>query len=350
MSAQNIPDNLVISLHPDELELASSEDWNIELKLDWKDMTGEAHSDKKIIDLLEKNDIEEDQLVDVHLPPGTSHSNPGMSAIRENIGPITDFSYNQLAGLDDAFVTTHPPKKFRYLDQLWTLHDLLENLNRDLSIENTSDKSDWYTPEAAAFFGFAGENYSSFDQLYLTVDSAHLPQDDYVNQNFDHYYDPEDEEVRALMEDADISDEWLFEVDYSRVREIVTEINGDLEEKDRVFPTEYLAFMGRNFQDTVENYFPDEGGIITNNALTGDTYLPLLRTLSMTGERVKSVHLNDPVRNDIPTEEDYRDSEALQASIEYLNDHDTYVVLEPEGDLDHSTAAEYLDDVSSMMT
>lgn len=349
MTNENIPQSLAISLHPDELELASTEDWSIELKLDWEDMDGETSSDKKISDLLNEHSISKDQLVDVHLPPGTSSSNPGMSATRENIGAITDFSYNQLSGLEDPFMTTHPPKKFRYLDQLWVFHDLFENMEQEISIENTSDESDWYTPEAAAFFGFAGEQYSSFDNLFLTIDSAHLPQDDYVNQNFDQYYDPSNQQVKDLMEKAEASEKWLFEVDYDRVEDIVQEINDDLDGRDNIFPTQYLSYIGRNFQDTVESYFPDEEGVITNNSLTGDPYLPLLRTLSMTGGRVKSVHLNDPERNDVPTMEDYRDSEALQRSIQYLNDNETYIVLEPETEIDHGMAEDYLDDVSMMI-
>lgn len=344
-----MPNSPVISLHPDELELASTEDWNIELKLDWEDMTGETGPDREISDLLEENNIDKEQLVDVHLPPGTSSSNPGMSATRENIGAITDFSYNQLSGLADPFMTTHPPKKFRYLDQLWVFHDLFENMEHEVSIENTSDESDWYTPEAVAFFGFVGDQYSSFDNLSLTIDSAHLPQDDYVHQNFDQFYNPDNQQVRDLMNEAEASNEWLFEIDYDRVEDIVQDINEDLGEEDNTFPTQYLSYMGKNFQDAVESYFPDEEGLITNDSLTGDPYLPLLRTLSMTGERVKSVHLNDPERNDVPTLDDYRDSEALQKSIEYLNDNDTYIVLEPETEIDHGMAEDYLDDVSTMM-
>ncbi len=345
-------DLLVMSLGPEDLHLASNRDWNIELKLDWDNVgpDGEVGSDSDIVALLEQNDVDSEQLVDVHLPPGTSSSNPGMSVTRENIGNITDFSYNQLGSMSDVFMTTHPPKKFRYLDQLWVFHDLFQSMDREISIENTSAKSDWYTPEAAAFFGFVGKEYpNSFEDLFLTIDSAHLPQDDYVEQDFDRYYDPEDEDVRDLMARTDTDKEWLFEIDYDRVGDIVRQINEDLEGEDEIFPVRYLAYMGDNFRETVEEYFPENGGIITNNALTGDTYLPLLRTLSMTGERVRSVHLNDPDANDVPSMDNYRSSPALQASLDYLSDRDIYVVLEPEGDLDGETADNYMEEVRSMI-
>ncbi len=345
-------DLIAISLGPQELAHASDTGWNIELKLDWADLEpgGALHSRDGFSELLSDSEVEADQIVDIHLPPGTSSSNPGMSATEDNIGAITDFCYDHLEDMPDKFLTTHPPKDFRYLDQLWVLNDLLDRVPNDVSIENTSDPSKWYTPEAIAFFGFVGSQYpASFEDLYLTVDSAHLPQEDYVGQDFDKYYDPDSEEVQRLMEQADVDKDWLFEINYDRVEDIVHEINEDLSGEDDVFPVEYIGYMGSNFQEMVQEYRSGRDGIITDNDLTGDVYLPFLRVLAMTGDRVRSVHLNDPVTNDVPDMDDYRESEALQTAVEYMKDHDTYMVLEPEGETSRQDAEDYVDTVSEML-
>ncbi|MFB6190272.1 MAG: hypothetical protein ABEJ91_01745 [Candidatus Nanohaloarchaea archaeon] len=345
-------DQVVLSMGPEELSRAAGSDWSIELKLDWEDMEpgGYFHEEAGLDELLENSGVDPDRVVDIHLPPGTSDSNPGMSAVEENVGAMAGFSYDHLEDRDDIFLTTHPPKQFRYLDQLWVLKDLLERVPNEVSIENTSDPSKWYTPEAVAFFGFVGSQYpESFEDLYLTVDSAHLPQGDYVQQDFDDYYKPEDEEVAALMDRSETGREWLFEIDYDQVEDIVHEINEDLEEGDDIFPVKYLDFMGENFRDMVEGHGYGENGIITDNDLTGDTYLPFLRVLAMTGERVKSVHLNDPDSNDVPGMSDYRRSEALQAAMGYMGDSDIYVVLEPEGEMAPGEASRRVDEVVEML-
>lgn len=342
---------VVMSIGPENLDSASDTGWNVELKLDWEDIErdGMLQEGENVQTIVDDVGVDQKQVVDVHLPPGTSSSNPGMSATQENIGPMTDFSYRQLAGMPDVFMTTHPPKDFRYLDQLWVLNDLLESVDHEVSIENTSDPSKWYTPEAIAFHGFVGEQYpDSFEDLYLTIDSAHLPQGDYIHQDFDEFYEPESEGVRELMREAGVDQDWLFEIDYDRVSDIVHEINDDLQTRDEEFPVQFISYMGRNFRDTINEYLPGEDGLIRDDELTGDRYLPLLQTIAMTGGRIRSIHLNDPVSNDVPTREDYEESTALQKSLEYVNDSDTYVVLEPD-DLSRREAAEYVERTNEML-
>jgi hypothetical protein len=345
-------DRAVLSVGPEELDYASGTDWNVELKLDWEDIErdGMLQESEDLRTLVEDAGVDQEQVVDVHLPPGTSSSNPGMSATQENIGAMTDFSFRQLAEMPDVFMTTHPPKDFRYLDQLWVLNDLLDSVDHEISIENTSDPSKWYTPEAIAFFGFVGDQYpESFEDLYLTIDSAHLPQGEYIHQDFDEFYEPESEEVRELMDEADVDQDWLFEIDYDRVSDIIHEINDDLQTRDEQFPVQFITYMGENFRDTIHEYLPGEDGLIRDDELTGDRYLPLLQTIAMTGGRVRSIHLNDPVSNDVPTREDYDESNALQKSLEYVNDSDAYVVLEPEDDFSRREAGEYMERASEML-
>lgn len=342
-------ENIAVSLNPGELEVLEKTDIEAELKLDWKDIEqGGALGEDNFSDLLEERDFDQDQIVDVHLPPGTSKSNPGMSATRENLRTISAFSYSKFGDFPEIFFTTHPPKKFNYLDQLWTFNDLFQSIDeRHISIENTSADSKWYNAEQIGFFGFCGEEYPAFKDLFLTIDSAHLPQGEYIEKEFDEFYQAEDEEVKSLLIDSETPNKSDFEIEYNNAADIVHEINNSLESTDEKFPRKYIEYLSSNIEDFMAENNLD--GIVTNSNFDGDRYLPLLRTVAMNGDRIKSIHLNDPETNDVPTREDFRESEALRTTLEYLKGRDNYLIVEPEGYTSPSEALDYQNSIQEMM-
>ncbi|MFB6145443.1 MAG: hypothetical protein ABEJ99_02965 [Candidatus Nanohaloarchaea archaeon] len=338
-------EQLAISLTPDQLELVAGTDTNIELKLDREDLQpGGALFETRVTELLDDNDLESDNIASVHLPPGFKNTG-GMTAEKGNVGRIIDFSHEQMTGLSNQFMVTHPPKDFNYSDQIYLLSDLSSLSKHDISIENTSAESNWYTPEEIGFFGYASSIKGELSNIFLTIDSAHLPQEDYIHRNFsvngDNFYTPKGK-LGKIIEESGAPLSAIFEIDYDAAEEL----NDRFREEDLQVPAHFLSYLGHNVDENVERYFGDVNGLITNSELDGDEYLPLLRTLYMTGERVKNVHLNDPVENDVPASEKYDSNLALSKSMDYMADNDINVVLEPEDkDIDSSEVYDMLDTV-----
>lgn len=325
-------ENILISLKPEELEMAdAAPETGIELKLDWEHVKpdGPLHREGRITEIAKEQEVDTDRIESVHLPPGTSNAN-GMSVTRGNVGPITDFSFNQMEDTD-AYMTTHPPKNFSYEEQTNILTDLCHLTDHEISIENTSVESDWYEPEEIAFFAFLSSQYDSLDELHTTLDSAHLPQGRDVRQDFDvsdgNYYAP-DGEIAEAMEDTEIPIASLFDIDY----EAAENLEQSLREDEGSLPQDYFTFIGSNLEDRAERYASVSDNLVADESLSGDRYLPLLRTLFMCGDRVKSVHLNDPYSNDVPSDEDIRESDGLGIALDYMDDNSIYTVLEPEND------------------
>jgi hypothetical protein len=341
-------DNILMSLKPENLAMADIDpDIGIELKLDWKHVgpKGAVSEDSQIRDLAKDSDVDPERIRSVHLPPGTSNSR-GMTANRDNIGSIVDFSFNQMAGMQSTYMTTHPPKDFNYEEQARVMEDICQLSQNDVSIENTSVDSDWYDPEEIAFFAFLGHNHEGLDSMYLTIDSAHLPQGEDVSGHFDitsgNYYTA-DGEISETMAETEVPLSTLFDVDY----DVVSDLDHKLREEDRSIPPDYFSFVGSNLENYGQQYVTNGDNLVVSEALSGDRYTPLLRTLFMTGTQVKSVHLNDPYTNSVPTPEDIQDSTGLDTALEYMTEHSIYGVLEPEEAFDRQDIREWTDNLSS---
>lgn len=287
-------EQLVVSLPTDRLQLAARIDAGIELKLNWEDYDV-LSGDRGLLDLLAAADVAPDRLASVHLSPGlrTRGREIGMAATRENVGAITDFVQEQLRDVPDPFLVLHTPRKFEYDDHLSLLATLCELLDHDVAIENPPGTSYWSTPEQLAFFGFVGATGDDWDDLYLTVDSAHLPQPRREPDRID------EEVVETLFDRVARS----AKGDASTVREA------------------YLEYLRGN----VESFGPSgaprrpEGG-----------WMALLNALVLAGDRVKSVHFNDPEDDGTPDLTHQRDRFALASIREILRSEEIYVVLEPD--------------------
>lgn len=341
-------ENILMSLKPEDLEMADVDpDIGVELKLDWKHVgpEGAVSEDSEIRELAKNVDVDPERIKSVHLPPGTSNSR-GMTATRDNVGSIVEFSYNQMTGMGDTYMTTHPPKDFNYEDQARVLQDISELSQNEFSIENTSVESDWYDPEEIAFFAFLGHNYDGLDPMHLTIDSAHLPQGKDVRGDFDinsgNYYTA-DGEISEVMAETEVPLSTLFDVDY----DAVSDLDSKLEEDGGGLPPDYFSFIGSNLEENGQKYVTNGDNLVVNENLSGDRYIPLLRTLFMAGDRVKSVHLNDPYTNSVPTAEDMQESTGLETALDYMDDSSTYGVLEPEEEFDRQDIREWTDNITS---
>lgn len=340
-------ENILMSLKPENLGMANVDpDIGIELKLDWKHVGsgGSVSEDSQIRELAKESDIDPERIASVHLPPGTSDSR-GMTATSANIGSIVDFSYNQMAGMEDAYMTTHPPKDFNYEEQARVMEDIGRLSQNEFSIENTSVESDWYDPEEIAFFAFLGNNYDGLDPMHLTIDSAHLPQGEDVRGDFDissgNYYTA-DGQISERMAETEVPLSTLFDIDY----DAVADLDQKLQEEGANIPPDYFSFVGSNLEKYGQEYVTNGDNLVVNEELSGDRYLPLLRTLFMAGDRVKSVHLNDPYTNSVPTSEDIQESSGLETALDYMDDSSTYGVLEPEEEFDRQDIREWVDNLT----
>lgn len=58
--------------------------------------------------------------------------------------------------------------------------------------------------------------------------------------------------------------------------------------------------------------------------------MPLLNTLVLAGDRVKSIHFNDPVNDGTPDVEHQRGQPVLQSIRQIIRSENIHVVLEPD--------------------
>jgi len=327
-------ENIAISLGVDELDIVNILDASAELKLNWEDIEpgGAFEGDNTLSDILREQEVDGEDIYDIHLPPGTS-SNPGMSATRDNIINLVDFSYSKCRENEDIFFTTHAPKKYNFLEQMWVFDKLFRSMDtREISIENNSAVSKWYEKEQISFWGFCGDSLENMEDLYLTIDSAHLPQYDGENRS---------KEYPGLRNKYD-------NIHRSVDPEVISEIARDLEDgeftSDKAIE-DFLSYISKNvekFNETAErDYFREDHH--------SDPYLPLAQTVAMCGNRIKSIHLNDPETNNLPTINDYKRSDALQDTLAFVEQEDIYLVAEPEGETTYQDALRYEQTLSKML-
>ena len=287
-------DQLVISLPTDHLSLANRFDIGVELKLNWEDY--ELLSGKRDLGgILTEAGIDPGQITSVHLPPGlrTRGKDIGMAATQENVGSINDFVQGQLQELSDVFLVMHTPRKFDYDEHLSLLSTLCDLTGFEISIENPPGTSYWSKPEDIAFFGYAGATDDRWTDLYLTIDSAHFSN---PRQNPD-----------QIKEDA-------VETLFDRVNRSV---NADI----TTIRKEYRRYL----DSSIAAPTPHDTELCSEKS-----WMSLLNTLMLAGERVKSIHFNDPNDDGTPDIEHQRGQPTLQSIREIIRSENIHVVLEPD--------------------
>lgn len=268
------------------LEQAAALPYPVEIKLNWEDhavLIGEQGFDE----VLAEADVAPKQVASVHLPPGTETRgrDVGMALTAANTRQITEFVFSQLDVVPDADLTVHPPKQEAYSQFLQRAAELSEVTGRCLSMENMSVESYVYTPEDLAFIGCVTEHYEPAQNVFLTVDTAHLPA------------------VTGLEPDAD------------RLQAVADRVNTD--------GCELVPELGMRLEEFLQS---DE---VVPSVEQRDPWLPTLQTLVLTGSRVSSLHFNDPVTDGVPELEAGHISPVLETVFEYVRRHEICVVLEP---------------------
>lgn len=288
--------DIVVSRGPDELESIRGLDVAIELKFDWEH-TAILRGEVDLETHLQSADIDSERIWSVHLPPGIGRGRTDleMALTTHNRGTISAFVHEQLGVIPNAHLVVHPPKQFVYSDQLELIATVLELTGREIAVENTSVPSDWYAPETIAFFGYVGDRYERLSGLYLTIDSAHLPTD----------------ETTASLQSAD----------HDAISTLETRLAADGLE----VPSDFRERIDRQLH-AFESYLPGHDELEDG---TDIPYGPVLRTLCLSGDRTKEIHLNDPLTDDVPDPTGHKSSPMFEAVLEYAIDHEIAIVLEP---------------------
>jgi len=274
---------VLLSARPKHLSRAARIAPGVEVKLDWED-AAELGDGRTLTDVCEENSVEPDDIVSVHLPPGTTNRN-GMAAADGNVGKITDFTHTAFGdAVEPEWLTLHSARRFDYRTHVETLGTITDVTGYPIALENAPDGGQLHTPEAMAVLAFLAERVERLDDTYLLVDTAHVP--------------------------ADCSEPAVDE-------EAVTDVlDGMDDELRRRVEEEFRGFLRERISDVTLELDPD------------DPWRPALVALRMVGgDRVRAVHLNEPVEDGTPDVENA--SEGLRATVEFCREHDVATVLEP---------------------
>ncbi|USZ69233.1 hypothetical protein NGM10_05695 [Halorussus salilacus] len=279
---------LSVSLPPEELSVARRVPGGVELKFSWRHrdlLVGERDLDA----LLDDAGVDAERIATVHLPPGTETrgGNVGMALTRANRGAIATFVHSQLSCLPAADLVAHPPKRAGYGESIPVLASLLDITDRTIAVENTSAESAWYAPEDLGFVAVLAERYEPLSDLRLTVDSAHLPRDGRPGVT--------PERVDAIRE--------------------------------RLGPD--VPAVALDFERELRDRLPDEW----DPSVVESPYFPLLASVHLAGQAVRSVHLNDPRDDGVPRLDPHADDPALDRALAALADRGADVVVEPDAGL-----------------
>ena len=282
----------LVSCRPEQLPRVKGQEFGVELKFDWEHEEL-LRGGRGLDDLFGESGLDPGRVESVHLPPGLGRgSDVEMALTERNRGAITSFVHDQMGVVPEAYLVVHPPKSFDYVSQLELIASVLEISNRDFAVENTSVESDWFFPEQAAFFGFAASRFDRLDGLYLTLDTAHLPQNTGVG------------------------------VDDAEVDELESRLSGS----GFGLPEEFRDELGRRVEG-VEQYLPEDVDLESASELP---YFPALKTLCMAGSSAREIHLNDPVSDEVPDIGGVDSRPLLRPLLECAGDLGVSVAVEPE--------------------
>lgn len=283
---------VAVSLPPDRLAVAQSLPADVELKFSWED-DELLLCERDLRAVLSAQRLDPSRVASAHLPPGTETRgrDVGMALTPANRGAIVDFVHSQLGSLPGVPLVAHPPKRLEHGEFVRLLRSLLDATGRRISVENAPVESAWYRPEQLAFFARLARAPGPLDGLRLTVDSAHLPSDVAPLSAYD------ERVVAALPPEAPPG----FAV-------------GD---------GSFEGFLSRRLDGV-----PDAALDAPESP-----YAPLAKTLSLLGDAVQSVHLNDPTTDAVPDPGGHGSHPVLEAALSLLAAAGGQVVLEPGGDL-----------------
>jgi hypothetical protein len=275
---------VLLSTRPEAFGYAAQVATGVEVKLDWRHAASfsDAHT---LLDRCNDAGLPPENVVSVHLPPGTNRRH-GMSAADGNAGPIAAFVHDAFGdAIDPEWLTLHSARSFEYHDQLHRLATLAELTGYPVSLENTPDRSDLYTPEDLAAFGLLVRQRVRSPSASLVVDTAHVAGRRRLAID--------DEAVARVLDRTDPS------------------LRARVDDALRATLREHLA--GADLAVP-----PD------------DPWRPALVTLAMVGgAAVRAVHLNEPDRDGVPSL-DGGPSNGLDEVVAFCRAHDITVVLEPD--------------------
>lgn len=289
-------DDVLVSVAPEDLELATQFDTGIELKFDWEHdalLTGE----ESLVETIHAAGVDPQRIESVHLPPGTSHRN-GMAVTQKNRGRIIDFVHAQLTEVPNAYLTVHPPKRFEYREQMQLLEELPSLVERPVSIENLPVECQWHTIPALAYYAHLGRTADRLSGFWLTIDSAHLP-----------------DQPRRPSDMQPLTEEWAGT------------LRDSLASQGLSLPEDFRQANEQQLRTTAAEYLSDN----TRSSDEPSRWTPFAQTLFLVADRTKSIHLNDPETDSVPTDLLDDPDPRLEGSIEYALNHDVKIVFEPSG-------------------
>jgi hypothetical protein len=286
--------SVYISTPPENLRAVAAVGDGVEVKLDWEH-AAELSAESTLTDRCREQGVSPERVASVHLPPGTNRRY-GMSLAPGNVGTIVEFVRSAFGtGVSPRWLTVHSARCFELRDHLERLATVPNLAGYPIAVENTPDASQFHAPEALALFALLTERIDRLGDAYLLVDTAHVDQDRRV----------------PGVADAEI-DRALAGLDPETATRITDEV--------RTFLTESTA----GCDDSIP---------------PGDPWRPALTALSAVGgDRVRAVHLNDPVADGLP-DVGHDATAGLRAVLGFCRTHDVAVVLEP-GDASRSEIAE----------
>lgn len=273
---------ILLSTPPSELASAASISDGVEVKLDWSD-AADLSAERTLTDICNEQDVDPATVGSVHLPPGTTQRH-GMAIAPGNRGRIINVTHQAFGeSLNPAWITVHSARSFEYREHVELLEQLTRVTDQRFALENTPDESQLYTPEDVAVFAVLAARTEKLDDVYLLVDTVHVP------------------ERRSVA------------VDERAVEAVLERMEKDLR---RRFEPAFRAHLSERVA-AADVPLPAE-----------DHWYPPLTMLHLVGgDRIRAVHLNDPLEDGIP---DVRTaSEGLATVIEFCRQYDVVIVLEP---------------------
>jgi len=256
----------------------------IEVKLDWEH-AARLSSGRQLADVCETQGVDADQLVSVHLPPGMNRAH-GMSIAPGNTGTIIEFTHSAFGDeVDPEWLMVHTARRFDYREHTERLGTITDVTGYSLAVENTPDDSHYHDPEALALFGFLTERVDRLSNVYVLVDTAHVPDD-----------------------------RRSFAVDESTLDGVPRRVDDELRRR-----------IEGAFRDQLEE---NVAGIDVDLP-RHDSWRPAILTLhAVGGDRIRAVHLNDP-DDDGLSGIGHDTADGLDAVLRFCHRHDVTIVLKP---------------------
>lgn len=276
---------VLLSGRLDEFRYAGRVAPGVEVKLDRED-ADELGAEYTLTDACVERGLDPDDIVSVHLPPGTI-DRYGMSVAAGTVGTIVDFTHTAFGdAVNPQWLTLHSDRRFDYRTQVDRLGTITELTGYPVALENPPDRGYLYPLEGLALFGFLAEQVDGLADVSLVVDTFHLP-----------------------------SERGTTAVEAEAIDRVLDWMDGELRERAAA---PFNRFVEERMAGADLDVPPDT------------PWAPAITALSLAGgEQVRAVHLNDPVRDGVPDLENGA-SDGLLEFVAACQVHDVAIVLEPE--------------------